>query len=207
MIAKRLQKKYKASLETLEKMVDEVNVETIETEVNNTVFIELLDAQQPEINGIKLLEHPYRSKEFQDVKDKGGRIAVIVVDDRPMSIITHTKSGNIGTSLEDFQSVLTEVKFARITGKVGDIIKGNFTSINGSVGRPKSMTPEDFWSQLTERELEVINSSSEEEVINFITYINDLEEVDINTKQVKAGVSLLYINNLIGKKTHKRISK
>jgi len=207
MIADKLKSKFRASKKTLEDMVAVVNTEQIIAEVEADISLELLDAENPVVNGIELLKHPYRADEFRRVIEQGGCIAVIKNKGKIVTIVTHTKSGRIGKSAEEFDPCLSEYRLNNVVGRVGEVIQGNFMSFRGEPGRPKNMTPDDFWGQLTDREWKVVDSSDNPDVDEFVNYVNGLKKVNPTTKKCKAGINLLFTNNLITPKTFERLSE
>lgn len=204
MITQKLQKRYRAALTTLESMVAAVDIDAMEEEVRQDVTMELLDKENPTVNGVELLKHPYRSAEFESVVKSGGRIAVIKFKGVVSTIVTRTTSGGVAINLEEFASQLGEYQSNQLVGRVGELLKGNFDKVRGKPSRPKSMTPDDFWVQFTDRELEGINTSLEADVIELITYINGLKKVNITSKKVKATINYLYVNKFISRRTKER---
>lgn len=197
--------KFRATPKTLQGLVDSVDVSSIVANAKDSITLDLLDAVNPEVNGVKLLEHPHRGEEFQRVLGVGGRIAVIKRNGVITTIVTRTLSGGVGKKLHDFDSVLTDVRNNLAASLVGQAIKGNFVSGRGRLRRPKVMNPEDFWFQFTEVDLSLVKASTETSVIDFVEFINGLEKVNLKAKKVKDGLRVLIDARLVGKKTLGRL--
>lgn len=196
-----LKKRFKASKASLEEMISAINIASLEADAVSNLSVELLDMNDPVVNGIHLYEHPYRGVVYRQINAKKAKIAVLKKEGKVISILTARVDGTLAFDLSDFNYAITSFKSNVVLAKVSYIIKGNFTVRHGRPNMPKDMKPEDFWCQFTDKENSIITASMDEDVVAFVSKINKMNKVNPKNNPVRDGVTLLYSRGLISNRT------
>jgi hypothetical protein len=95
------------------------------------------------------------------------------------------------------------VRLRKVARKIADLIHDDFEGhrAKGAKARPKEMTPEDFWEQLSNKALTNILDSEDPKVVQFVEYVNNQTVIDLKDKNIKKGIRWLRKTKLI----HKRL--
>lgn len=200
----KLKSKFAVSDTYLEDKLNELPLVDWEDNEREALDIRVIDP--PVVNGVDLREHPnpIQRKRYRAILDAGGVIAGVFQDDKVIELMSVGLNNKPVQSFEDFAPKIERKIFNKVFSKVNDILVNEFephntTGRNSGKMRLKSMKPDDFWSLFSSEELQAINSSEDQRVIDFVVAMNKNNHIKIKNKNVQDGVLVLEELNLLSK--------